>query len=193
MQDTFILKKPFHQLLENRTNEFLLSKDGLSLTYYDLRILFDRIGGQIRSLKIDSNDMVAIVSSNGPNAVTSFLSIAASAIAAPLNPSYKKSEFRFYLEDLKAKIVMVETKSHFEARAAAIDLGIKIIDIVELEKSGDISLFENGSEIPQIEFIPNVHTDFGLVLHTSGTTSRPKIVPLTVNNLLNSAKNISKT
>ena len=193
MQDTFILKKNFHQLLENRTNEFLLSKDGLSLTYCDLKILFERIGGQTRSLKIDSNDVVAIVSNNGPNAATSFLSIASSATAAPLNPSYKESEFRFYLEDLKAKILIVESKSHFEARAAAIGLGIKVIDIVELEKPGDISLFENGAEIPQIQFTPNTNTDYALILHTSGTTSRPKIVPLTVNNILNSAKNISKT
>ena len=193
MQDTFILKKNFHQLLENRTNEFLLSKDGLSLTYCDLKILFERIGGQIRSLKINSNDVVAIVSSNGPNAATSFLSIASSATAAPLNPSYKESEFRFYLEDLKAKILIVDSDSHFEARAAAKDLGIKILDIFERDKPGDITLFENDKEVPQKKFTPNISTNFALVLHTSGTTSRPKIVPLTVSNILNSANNISKT
>ena len=193
MQDIFILEKNFHQLLEGRTNEFLLSKNGLSLTYCDLKVLFERIGGQIRALEIDKNEVVAIVSSNGPKAVTSFLSIAASATAAPLNPSYKEPEFKFYLEDLKAKILLVDSDSHFEARAAAKDLGIKILEIFEREKPGDISLFENNKEVPQIKFTPNISTNFALILHTSGTTSRPKIVPLTVSNILNSANNISKT
>ena len=118
------MEKTFHQLLEGRTNEFLLSKNGLSLTYCDLKVLFERIGGQIRALEIDKNEVVAIVSSNGPKAATSFLSIAASATAAPLNPSYKEPEFKFYLEDLKAKILIVDSDSHFEARAAAKNLGI---------------------------------------------------------------------
>ena len=144
-------------------------------------------------MEIEKNEVVAIVSNNGPKAATSFLSIAASATAAPLNPSYKEPEFKFYLEDLKAKILIVDSDSHFEARAAAKNLGIKILEIVERDKPGDITLFENDKEVSQKKFSPNTSTNFALVLHTSGTTSRPKIVPLTVSNILNSANNISKT
>ena len=187
------MKNQLHLLLENRSSDFLVSKDESSLTYADLSTLINQVSSQMKYLGIENNSVVAIVSNNGPVAATTFLSVASSATAAPLNPIYQEPEFKFYLKDLNAKALLVESNKHLAARKAATELGIQIIDIDEKFLPGIISLSQNGKEVPQMKFNYNSSEHIALVLHTSGTTSRPKIVPLKVDNILNSARNISNT
>ena len=127
---------------------------------------------------------------NGPAAATAFLGIAAGATCAPLNPAYRIEEFVFYLEDLCAKAVVLEAGSDSAAREAAARLGIRVIE-VETEPRGPAGrLVWRGTEAAggSVEFAQP--DDVALVLHTSGTTARPKIVPLTHANLTASAGHI---
>ena len=65
---------------------------------------------------------------NGPDMATAFLSIAAGAVAAPLNPAYRAEEFEFYLSDLSAKAVIVEAgvdRARRGSRAQAQHLGVR--------------------------------------------------------------------
>jgi acyl-CoA synthetase (AMP-forming)/AMP-acid ligase II len=97
------------------------------LTYGALR---GRIGDIVSSLNnagIGRNDRVAIVLPNGPDMAAAFLGVASGATAAPLNPAYKEEEFAFYLSDLAARALIVETQSTSPAIAAAKSLGIEII------------------------------------------------------------------
>ena len=90
-----------------------------SLTYAGLR---KHVAGAVRKLNqlgIGRNDPVAIVLPNGPEMATAFLSVAAAATTAPLNPAYREEEFEFYLSDLKAKLLLVEAGSETPARAVA--------------------------------------------------------------------------
>ncbi|MGC9271040.1 acyl--CoA ligase [Acidiphilium sp.] len=142
---------------------------------------------------IGRGDRVAIVLPNGPAAATCFVAIAAMAAAAPLNPAYKASEFEFYLTDLQPSAVILAAGLDSPARAVAAGLGIPVIELVEAAApAGNFHL-----DSPALASRPARHpgpaqpNDEALVLHTSGTTARPKIVPLSGRNLAASARHIA--
>ena len=72
---------------------------------------------------------MAIVLPNGPEMATAFVSIACAAATAPLNPAYRQDEFAFYMEDIGAKLLIVERGSPSPAVAAAHGLAIPVIEI----------------------------------------------------------------
>ena len=162
------------------------------LTYEGLAALVGKTLQSLNSAGLGRNDKVAIVLPNGPSMAAAFVAVSAACIAAPLNPAFREDEFRFYMEDLNIRALIVETDSISPAMAAATSLGIPVIDLESHERAGDFTLHpmirgdtQNGGLSGKDE--P------ALVLHTSGTTSRPKIVPLTQGNLIASANNIART
>ena len=162
----------------------VIKSSSKSLTYENLRSVVSRIGNQLAFINVGPGDSVGIVTPNGPEAATIFISVASFATAAPLNPVYTKDEFKFYLQDLNAKVLLVLENSGSEAVAAATELGIKIIKIRPQHLPGDITLIRDGCILETSLATKNQAKDVSLILHTSGTTSRPKIVPLTSDNIL---------
>ena len=163
------------------------------LTYGGLRELTKSVQTTLRENGIAKKDRIAIVLSNGPAMASAFVTIAQSAITAPLNPSYREDEFAFYMDDLKAKAIVVSKDYDGAAVSAAERLKIKIIRLVESEKiAGLFSLdVEKDGDIVEEEAVNE--NDIALILHTSGTTSKPKIVPLLQSNIVASASNIAKS
>ncbi len=162
------------------------------LRYAELRALFDATHRDLRRAGIGLGDSVALVMPNGPDAASAFVSIAASAIAAPLNPAYTAEELDFYLTDLQASALVVPRGFASPARAVAERRGILVFALEPTGKAaGDFRLVPESppSREPKSEGI-GTRSDIALVLHTSGTTARPKIVPLTQGNLCASAHNI---
>ena len=95
-------------------------------------------------------DKVAIVLPNGPLMATAFLAVSACCIAAPLNPAFREDEFRYYMEDLNIKALIVDSGSVSPAVAAAAGLGISIIDLEPHELAGDFTLHPlTRSEAPE--------------------------------------------
>jgi acyl-CoA synthetase (AMP-forming)/AMP-acid ligase II len=163
-----------------------------ALTYDGLR---KQVAGTIAALNelgIGRNDRVAIVLPNGPEMATAFV-----AITAPLNPAYKQDEFDFYLSDLGAKALLVEQGSDSPAVVAARARGIRVLElwIDDDEPAGTFSLqaADEAAGGQAEKDGPAAADDVALVLHTSGTTSRPKIVPLSQANVCASAANIQAT
>lgn len=143
---------------------------------------------------IGRGDRVAIVVPNGPAAATSFVAVAAMACAAPLNPAYKTAEFEFYLEDLRPRAVIVAAGVENPVRDVAERLGIAVIDLVETGDAAGAFRLESGlPAAPAANPGPAQPGDEALVLHTSGTTARPKIVPLSGTNLAASARHIGQS
>src|SRR5438270_4082914 len=164
------------------------------LRYRDLRALIERTVAELNSFGIGRGDRVVLVLPNGPEAATAFLAIGAGATTAPLSRGLTPDEFEFNLTDLRAKALVVEAGLDSPARAIATKLRIPIIELVPHrdQGAGSFSLrllqkngagpFEGGLAQPD---------DVALVLHTSGSTSRPKIVPLLHRNVTASARNIA--
>ena len=167
---------------------------GPPLTYAGLRALIDRSVRSLNELGIGRGDRVAIVLPNGPEMATAFLSVASAVASAPLNPAYKQDEFEFYLEDLKAKALIVEAGSETPALRAAEKLGVALIALAPEPQAGAGAFRLSGSVASAAARSgPAEPGDVALILHTSGTTSRPKIVPLAHANIWTSARNIATT
>jgi oxalate---CoA ligase len=166
------------------------------LTFRALTDLSRRVGDTLTLAAIGPGDCVAIVLPNGPEAATSFLTIACHATTAPLNPAYKADEFSFYLEDLQAKALVVLSGADTPARHAAAALSIPVFELQpQPTAAGDFTLIPPAclTGQPAREARAVGPDDIALVLHTSGTTARPKIVPLSHANLLASARHIAQT
>ncbi len=187
------------QLLEagGDNDTAITAPGGTPLTYGALRRQVRGIVSALNERGIGVGDRVAIVLDNGPEMATAFLCIGAGATAAPLNPSYRADEFEFYLTDLRAKLLVVAAGKETPAIAVATKLGVPIAHLVAAPGRGAGSFeLDFPTTLTATEpTTPRLATadDIALVLHTSGTTSRPKIVPLAQRNVCASAKNIRET
>ncbi len=159
-----------------------------SLTFERLRREVDLLAGQLAATGINTTDRVGIVLPNGPEMAIAFLAVASCAVAVPLNPAYREQEFRFYLGDSGARALITSADDGAVARTAA---GPETRCLTLAGGAGSLRLMDDGTPLgagvpqrPQPD-------DVAMVLHTSGTTSRPKIVPLSQRNLVVSANNIS--
>jgi acyl-CoA synthetase (AMP-forming)/AMP-acid ligase II len=169
---------------------------GVALTYGALRTLVADTVKALASRGIGPNDRVAYVLDNGPEAATTFLAVAAGATAAPLNPAYRADEYEFYLSDLRAKLLIVAKGKDSPSVDVAAKLGVPLARLVAspakgagtftLEFDGAASTYPASGSYAEPD-------DIALVLHTSGTTSRPKIVPLSQRNVTASARNVRET
>ncbi len=143
---------------------------------------------------IGRNDRVALVLPNGPEMGAAFLAVGAAATCAPLNPGYRKSEFEFFLSDLNAKALLIQAGMDSPARDVAAERKIPIIELQpSLDDPAGVFSLRCGTRHTISHGGPAQPGDIALVLHTSGTTSRPKIVPLTHRNICTSAHNIGLT
>ncbi|HKY94560.1 MAG TPA: acyl--CoA ligase [Kiloniellales bacterium] len=165
----------------------------------DLAALARRTIETLNGLGIGRGDRVALVLPNGPEMAAAFLAIGAGATTCPLNPAYRAEEYRFYLEDLKAKAIVLpaDTAQLPLARQVAAELGLLVLALTphpDFAGAFALTVAERGRMALALrQGSPAEPGDVALILHTSGTTSRPKIVPLTQANLLASAHNIAAT
>jgi oxalate---CoA ligase len=165
-----------------------------ALRFGELRALIARTIAVLNGIGIGRNDRVAIVLPNGPEMASCFIACASGVASAPLNPAYRADEFEFYLSDLNAKALIVERGSASPAVEVAKKLGVRLVELAPLPEQGaGAFVLDLPSGTPCAHGGFAEAGDTSMVLHTSGTTSRPKIVPLSQANLAASAQNIRDT
>ncbi len=154
----------------------------------------EQIADDLGRIGIGADDRVAIVLPNGPAMAACFLAVAAATGAAPLNPSYRVAEFEFYLDDLAPKAMILPAGEASSAREVAARAGLPIIELLEdaSQPAGIFQLDYRAQAAATVQRRPGA-ADIALLLHTSGTTSRPKLVPLSQANLCASARHIAHT
>jgi oxalate---CoA ligase len=166
-------------------------EDGLTLTHEDVASVVTELARCLRSAGVERGDRVAIVLPNGPEIVLCLFAIALlGAVAAPLNPEYTEAEYRFYLADLAPRFVIADSEAPGALLSAVDDL-----PVIEATRAGARARFtllrDRRALPPAASFEPGVPDDPALLLHTSGTTSRPKQVPLLQRNLTAQAASIA--
>jgi acyl-CoA synthetase (AMP-forming)/AMP-acid ligase II len=174
----------------------LSAPDSADLRYGALRAQVDDTVQALRGIGIHSTDRVAIVLPNGPEMASAFLAVACAAVAAPLNPGYRAEEFEFFLSDLHAKVLILQAGDESPAREVARRLAIPVIALYPRRELGAGRFLLECADVsvaPPAAARASVPEDVALVLHTSGTTSRPKIVPLSHRNVCASAGNIRRS
>jgi oxalate---CoA ligase len=168
----------------------ILAPGRSALSYDRLWLQIVYVIESLNGMGLGRNDRVAIVLPDGPEMAVAFVAVASGATAAPLNPACLESELVFYLSDLSAKAVIVPSGGGVRARAAAQACGIPVIELSFDAKAAAGVFALSGKPAPSPArggFAQD--EDIALVLHTSGTTSRPKIVALTQRNLCSSTLN----
>jgi len=180
-------------LLDNgsSTHTAISAAGGPPVTYAGLRAQVEALVTELNRLGLGRGDRIAMALPNGPEVIASFLAASSVGTAAPLNPAYTRDEFKFYLEDTGARALIVPPAGLAEARAAAGD-NVLIVE-AGLDAGGQVRLSSKGTAgATRSRDYPKAG-DVALILHTSGTTSRPKRVPLSHANLLTSARNVAAT
>ncbi len=165
----------------------ILPDDSSVTTHSTLASQVEELARQIDAAAVSGP--VAIVLPNGLEYLACFLAVTrARLIAAPLNPAYKAEEFRFYLEDIGAAAIIVPPGDH-TAREVARELGLPTWTATRTtENTVQLEGLQAARQARETQPQPD---DVALFLHTSGTTSRPKGVPLTHGNLMASIGNIA--
>jgi acyl-CoA synthetase (AMP-forming)/AMP-acid ligase II len=159
------------------------------VSYKALAEQIERLSGQLINAGLKPGDCVAIVLPNSLEFLIILLALTrARLVAAPLNPAYKRDEIRFFVEDARAKAVVAEG-DNVTVRGAVADLRLPIWT-PRVDSRGIVEL----PELPQASRTsidaPNPD-DVAIFAYTSGTTGRPKCVPLTHANVLWSSCNIA--
>jgi acyl-CoA synthetase (AMP-forming)/AMP-acid ligase II len=183
------------ELLERNPPEHIaivLPEHSIRVTYRELIEQVHAVADQLAAAGVVRGDRVGIALPNGLPMVVAFLAAASVGTAAPLNPAYKEDEFRFYLEDTNAKVLILPPDGADAARTAAGER-VAILTIASDGSDGkSIALRRDGAALPRTPFTPTAEDDVALVLHTSGSTGRPKRVPLMHLNLTVSATNVAR-
>jgi acyl-CoA synthetase (AMP-forming)/AMP-acid ligase II len=166
-------------------------EDGVALTLDQLAEAVDHLSRRLSALGVERGGRVALSLPNGPEIVVALLALARlGAAAAPFNPAYTAREFRFYLEDIRPRLLLLPRGGLPAAREAAAG----IASVVELApgQDGELEVSLDGrSPLPSTTFEEAQPDDVALLLHTSGTTGRPKLVPLLHRNLMATSHTIA--
>ncbi|MGD0109432.1 MAG: AMP-binding protein, partial [Rhodopila sp.] len=182
----------FQILASNNQLRAIGAPGGDWLSGMGLHQLAVEVGATLNRVGIGRGDRIASVLPNGPEMAACFVAVASSSTAAPLNPAYKSSEFEFFLSDLKPAALIVADGDVGPARVVAERLSIPVIRLIRTGARAGLFRLDtsNLSPMPSARPGPAEAEDVALLLHTSGTTARPKLVPLTNRNLAASALNI---
>ncbi len=169
---------------------FVVPESGHVLTYAQLAARVETLAQRLAGVGVRRGDRVALTLPNGPDFVLLLLAITVlGAAAAPLNPAYTETEFAFFLADIAPRLFLIPASRPAAAVAAA---AATTVFMVEGADDGPPGLLAAGSPAaPQRSFEQGGPDDVAVVLHTSGTTSRPKQVPLRQRNLMASARTIA--
>ena len=166
----------------------VVPEQNLTITYDGLRNQVEALAESLAAVGVKRGDRVGIALSNGFPTIVSFLAASIAGTAAPLNPAYREEEFRFYLDDTSARVLLLPPDGSDDARRAAGDK-VRVLS-VDMNADGTVQL---GGVTGRRPVTAPAVDDIALVLHTSGSTGRPKRVPLTHAALSISAVNVART
>lgn len=157
------------------------------MTYGELSRMVEHTLTNLNDMGYGRGDRIALMLPNGPEMATAFLAVIAGFSCAPLNPLYREKELEFYLSDMKASAIIVHHDLEPYVRGVARSLGINVITLNPTDDTAGMFSLSGENQEPTHETGFAEPEDIGLILHTSGTTSRPKLVPVTQSSIVASS------
>lgn len=142
---------------------------------------------------------VAVAMPAQPETTVVNLVMAAVATSVPLNPAYTEIELERLIRRLRVSLLLT-TPDLVAPRRAARAVGVPVLEVATEDRgrAGEFHLRVDSRDGPWLgepttadELLARAADETALVLHTSGSTGLPKIVPLTHRNLIVSAGNVA--
>ena len=165
----------------------LVAESGAELSYAGLQRALERAAGRLAAIGVREGDRIAIAAGNGPGLIVAFLAVVASgAVAAPLNPALGEAELTAELDDLRVSRLLHDGVASAVAAADRSDVPASVIGMAD----GLLHIDGEAGEAVDAVGSPDA---LALLLHTSGTTSKPKTVPIRQRNLVASTTTVADT
>tara|TARA_A100001015_G_scaffold207342_1_gene231857 strand:+ start:667 stop:2238 length:1572 start_codon:yes stop_codon:yes gene_type:complete len=185
-----LINKSIVEIIKTHNGPCFFNEGELEIKYEALAKNIEMIGTQLSSIDMKNNKICALVLPNGINMAMSFLALANFVTVSPLNPNYTKEEFLFFLQDLDCEFVIADHNASNALVESTKQLGIKLFYLNSNASENGLSI-ESLPVTSTCSLDQNKGDDLCLILHTSGTTSRPKQVQLSCINIISSALNIA--
>ena len=163
----------------------ILAPGRAPLSYRGLHRQIGDIGRALRAMGIGREDRLGLMLPNGPDLAAAIIGVAANAGCAVINPAYAADELERYFAALRLRALVLPAGADVPARQVARAQGLAVIDLAAAPTAGLFTLRSDGPAAPSHE--PLGPGSAALFMLTSGTTARPKIVPLTHDNICSSA------
>ena len=187
---TDLISKSIIEIVKTHNGLCLFDEDEIEITYEALAKNIEMIGTQLSSVDMKNNKICALVLPNGIDMAMSFLALANFVTVSPLNPNYTKEEFLFFLQDLDCEFIIADYNASNALLESAKQLEIKLFYLNDNASKNGLSIKSLPASATSL-LDQNKGDDPCLILHTSGTTSRPKQVQLSCINIISSALNIA--
>jgi acyl-CoA synthetase (AMP-forming)/AMP-acid ligase II/acyl carrier protein len=157
----------------------ILAPGRAALSYGRLYQHVEHIGRVLRAMGIGRHDRVAVELPNGPEMAVAILAVAANASCVPINPAYQAEELDRYFADLRPRALITQADINSAAWRVALSRGIRIIELWRTSDAPAGLFTLTGEQVGAPFHEPVSSSDVAVLLMTSGTTSRPRIVPQT--------------
>lgn len=167
---------------ENKDKIAIQTFNNQFFTYEKLRNQIKSISDNLKNLNL-VNKKIAVLGSNGAEALVAILSCASVSTCVPLNPTIKQDELEYFISELGIDAILTTILFDFGSinkKIPIFEINLGSDDLLELKI---INKIKQNIKI-------NKANDIAIILHTSGTTAKPKIVPLSRSNIIASANNI---
>jgi acyl-CoA synthetase (AMP-forming)/AMP-acid ligase II/thioesterase domain-containing protein/acyl carrier protein len=167
----------------------IVFSDRPPLTYGALALQAAASGAALRGAGIQRRGRVAIMMPDGPELALTIAAVACHAAAVPLNPNLTTAEFDSLFCTFRIDALVIPKRFDAAARGIATRHGVRVLEAA-VNKSGLLDLASGTTSAVKPEAADDDHDDpdsLALVLRTSGTTARPKLVPVSHRNLVSMA------
>src|SRR5271166_2765001 len=189
-----VLAEPLTELLaggEPDRPALVVPDSGQVLTYAQAAGSVEALAQRLADLGVRRGERVALALPNGPDVVLLLLAVTfLGAAAAPLNPAYTQPEFEFFLADIAPRLMLVPATGAAAASAAAAVTATTLVAVQASELGPPELLSDEPAGRPR-SYEVGSSDDVAVILHTSGTTSKPKQVPLRQRNLMAGARTVA--
>ena len=179
-----------HDLLVRQADTFgaapaIIAPDRPPLGYAALLGEVERAAATLAAAGVERRSRVAVALPNGPEAATLIVSVLCTAVCVPLNPALGRSASEALLQALHADTLVVLEDVDWPTVAVARSRGYALLRLASAAHApaGAIALRVETARTPVPRSVPSPD-DLAIVFHTSGTTSKPKVVPVTHAQLL---------
>lgn len=170
-----------------------------SLSFFDLNEQINYTINVLSQAGISRESRVAVILPQGPQMAITCLAVSCISSCVPLNPDYTSIEFKQLFSTLGVTALITQSGvcDQVLTLAKEINLSVFTLDGKKDQTAGTFKLGilksrnATSQKSKPLEF--STSDDIAFVLHTSGSTSAPKVVPLTHQNIIASVDNLASS